>query len=89
MCLMVSSSHSSSLKTCLSQAIREHLRPYLASLKDTTLKGNLYALVLEQVEKPLLEEVMALTKGNQSLAAEVLGINRNTLRKKLKDLNLL
>ncbi len=86
---MAHTSDSFSLGTCLSQTIREHLQPYLASLKHTTLKGNLYALVLEQVEKPLLEEVMVLTQGNQSLAAEVLGINRNTLRKKLKDLNLL
>ena len=41
-------------------------------------------MVLREVERPLLEVVMQQTKGNQSRAAEVLGINRNTLRKKLK-----
>ena len=41
-------------------------------------------MVLREVERPLLEVVMQQTNGNQSRAAEVLGINRNTLRKKLK-----
>ena len=41
-------------------------------------------MVLQEVERPLLEVVMQKTNGNQSRAAEVLGINRNTLRKKLK-----
>ena len=41
-------------------------------------------MVLREVERPLLEVVMQKTNGNQSRAAEVLGINRNTLRKKLK-----
>tara|TARA_Y100001001_G_scaffold37316_1_gene31179 strand:- start:6625 stop:6801 length:177 start_codon:yes stop_codon:yes gene_type:complete len=43
-----------------------------------------YDMVLREVERPLLEVVMQQTNGNQSRAAEVLGINRNTLRKKLK-----
>ena len=41
-------------------------------------------MVLQEVERPLLEVVMQKTNGNQSRAAEVLGINRNTLRKKLR-----
>ena len=45
---------------------------------------DLYDMYLSCVEKPLLEYVMAHTKGKQSLAAEYLGINRNTLRKKLQ-----
>ena len=46
-------------------------------------------MVVFTVEKPILEEVMARADGNQSLAAEMLGINRNTLRKKLQQHGLL
>jgi Fis family transcriptional regulator len=45
-------------------------------------------MVLEQVEEPLLEAVMRYSAGNQSRAAEILGINRGTLRKKLKSYGL-
>ena len=51
--------------------------------------GDLYELVLSEVEAPLFETVMDYTQGNQSRAAEVLGINRATLRKKLKHYYLL
>jgi Fis family transcriptional regulator len=49
----------------------------------------LYELVLGEVEPPLLRTVMEYTRGNQSRAAEILGINRGTLRKKLKTYGLL
>ena len=59
----------------------------------TTLEGegvtNLYTLVLEEIEAPLLRCVLAHTGGNQSLAAEVLGLNRGTLRKKMRHYGLL
>ena len=45
---------------------------------------DLYELVLSELEKPLLEEVMKYTRGNQTRAANLMGINRGTLRKKLK-----
>lgn len=51
--------------------------------------GDLYELVLGEIEAPLFETVMDYTQGNQSRAAEVLGINRATLRKKLKHYYLL
>jgi Fis family transcriptional regulator len=51
--------------------------------------SDLYQLVLEQVEAPLLQAVMAYTSENQSKAAEMLGLNRGTLRKKLKQYDLL
>ncbi len=51
--------------------------------------GDLYALVMQQVEKPLLEIVLNHTGGNQTKAAEYLGINRATLRKRLREYNLL
>jgi Fis family transcriptional regulator len=50
--------------------------------------GDLYQLVLSEVERPLFEAVLAYTNGNQSEAAEILGINRGTLRKKLRTYNL-
>jgi Fis family transcriptional regulator len=51
--------------------------------------GDLYGLVLSEVELPLLRTVLEHTEGNQSQAAEILGINRATLRKKLKHYKLL
>lgn len=50
--------------------------------------GDLYQLVLGEVEKPLFTAVLEYTNGNQSEAAEILGINRGTLRKKLRGYNL-
>ena len=51
--------------------------------------GDLYELVLSEVEAPLFRTVMNHTQGNQSRAAEILGMNRATLRKKLKHYTLL
>jgi Fis family transcriptional regulator, factor for inversion stimulation protein len=50
--------------------------------------AGLYALVLREVEEPLFRAVMRYTEGNQVRAAEVLGINRGTLRRKLEDYGL-
>ena len=50
--------------------------------------GDLYQLVLGEVEKPLFKAVLDYTNGNQSEAAQILGINRGTLRKKLRHYNL-
>ena len=51
--------------------------------------GDLYDLVMGEVERPLFKAVMDFTDGNQSQAAGILGINRGTLRKKLKTYSLL
>jgi Fis family transcriptional regulator len=51
--------------------------------------GDLYEMVLGEVEEPLFKTVLDYTKGNQSVAAEILGINRATLRKKLRHYQLL
>ena len=56
---------------------------------DGQMTTGLYDLVLNEVELPLLETVMAYTRNNQSKASEILGLNRGTLRKKLKQHNLL
>jgi Fis family transcriptional regulator len=50
--------------------------------------GELYQLFLAEMEQPLLEKVMQIAKGNQTRAAEILGINRGTLRKKLVQYSL-
>jgi len=69
-------------KTDLAQCVRESLAQYLADLGDAT-PANLYDMVIDLVERPMLEVVMARAGGNQSQAAQMLGMTRNTLRKKL------
>jgi two-component system nitrogen regulation response regulator GlnG len=49
---------------------------------------GLYHRVLHDLEAPLIAATLTLTRGNQIKAAEILGLNRNTLRKKIRDLNL-
>ncbi|WP_277057105.1 sigma-54-dependent transcriptional regulator [Trichlorobacter lovleyi] len=51
-------------------------------------KGDIYDRVLEQVERPLIRYVLEKTRGNQVRAADILGINRNTLRKKISELGI-
>jgi len=51
-------------------------------------KGILYKSIIEAVEKPLLEQILERTEGNQIKAARMLGLNRNTLRAKIKKLNI-
>lgn len=68
----------------LSHYVSSSLTRYFESLNGSTPPCDLYRMVLEQVEKPLLEHVLDYSRGNQSRAAEVLGINRATLRKKLR-----
>ncbi|VAW68903.1 DNA-binding protein Fis [hydrothermal vent metagenome] len=69
--------------TELNTAIRSSLIQFLNDL-DGENPGNIYDLVIQQVEAPLLELILRHAEGNQSKAAAYLGINRGTLRKKLK-----
>lgn len=55
---------------------------------DSGQRGNLYQAAISEVEKPLIELVLRYTKGNKLRAADLLGINRNTLRKKIEEYNL-
>ncbi len=66
----------------------EALQLYFRSLNGDR-PGELYDLVLGEVEEPLFRAVMDYTDGNQSQAAGILGINRGTLRKKLKTYSLI
>ncbi|QQS16702.1 MAG: Fis family transcriptional regulator [Neisseriales bacterium] len=67
--------------------IREALEKYFRDL-DGEQPNHIYSMLLKRVEKPLLEIVLSRAKGNQTCAATMLGINRNTLRKKLKSYNI-
>jgi len=67
----------------LRECVRDAVERYFAQLGGHPAEG-LYELVLGEVEAPLLASVLRHTQGNQSRAAEILGINRGTLRKKLK-----
>ena len=72
----------------LRNVTEEALDNYFASLNGSK-PSELYSLVIQEVEAPLFKAVMNYTKGNQSKAAEMLGINRGTLRKKLRIYGLL
>ena len=73
--------------TPIDATVRTSVRQYLAEI-DGELPTDFYQLVLSQVEAPLLEEVMRHTRNNQTRAAHLLGLNRGTLRKKLRLYNL-
>ncbi|AKJ69082.1 MULTISPECIES: Fis family transcriptional regulator [Pandoraea] len=72
----------------IEQCVRDSLDSYFRDL-DGAHPHGVYEMVVSVVEKPLLEFVLHKADGNQSLAAEYLGINRNTLRKKLQQHGLL
>ncbi len=75
-------------KTNLRDSVSQSVEQYFKNL-DGAPAGNLYNLVLDEVEEPLLKAVLAYTKGNQSKAAIILGLSRGTLRKKMKKFGLL
>ena len=70
-------------KQPLRNSVQAALELYFRQL-DGHLPKYLYRMVVEEVELPLLQSIMHYCRGNQSKAADVLGINRSTLRKKLK-----
>jgi two-component system nitrogen regulation response regulator GlnG len=72
----------------LSQAVERHLAKYFAEFADDLPPPGLYHRILRQIEHPLLSAALAATHGNQIRAADLLGVNRNTLRKKIRDLDI-
>jgi Fis family transcriptional regulator len=66
----------------LSSCVRKMMKQYFKDL-DGEEATNIYDMVVANVERPLLEVVMHQARGNQTRAADLLGLNRNTLRKKL------
>lgn len=77
------SSETLSLSTLVSQRLEAFFESQLNSLPV-----NLYDVIIEQVEHPLIIQTLKITQGNQIKAAEILGINRNTIRKKIKLFNI-
>jgi len=71
----------------LSDCVKRLLERYFKDL-DGEKPTSVYDMVLRNIEKPMIETVLGHAKGNQSLAAEMLGINRNTLRKKMQQLRI-
>ena len=72
----------------ISKSVELHLSRYFQSLGDSLPAPGLYQTVLKEVEVPLINTTLSLCNGNQIKAANLLGINRNTLRKKIKEYDL-
>ena len=72
----------------LSVAVERHIRQFLAAHRDGMGPSDVYDKVLAEVERPLIRLTLAATRGNQIRAAAMLGLNRNTLRKKIRDLDI-
>ena len=72
----------------LSVAVERHLRNYFEAHNGDLPSSGLYERVLKEVERPLIKISLKATDGNQLQAARILGLNRNTLRKKIRNLNL-
>jgi Fis family transcriptional regulator len=72
----------------LRDSVTASVRKYLEEL-DGQLSTDVYQMVLSEIEAPLLTEIMAYTRNNQTRASLMLGLNRGTLRKKLKQYNLI
>ena len=72
----------------IADCVRRALERYFRDL-DGERPSEVYDMVLRNIERPMLEIVMREADGNQTVAAEILGINRNTLRRKLTDHKLL
>jgi Fis family transcriptional regulator len=75
-------------KESIQEVVQKSLEEYFNDLGEQQA-SNIYDMVVLTVEKPILEVVMLRADGNQSQAAQMLGINRNTLRKKLQEHGLL
>ena len=72
----------------LGAAVERHLKDYFAAHKDGLPASGLYDRVLQEIERPLITLSLGATKGNQIKAAQLLGLNRNTLRKKIRELDI-
>jgi len=72
----------------LTAAVERHLSRYFGDFDGKLPPPGLYHRILREVEQPLLAAALAATRGNQIRAADLLGVNRNTLRKKIRDLDI-
>ncbi len=72
----------------LSEFVSQAMKDYFKKIDGYPI-DNVYNLVIGEVEKPLIEETIKYCKGNQSKASELLGLSRGTLRKKMKQYNII
>jgi two-component system, NtrC family, nitrogen regulation response regulator GlnG len=72
----------------LSRSVERHLNSYFQGFGDALPPPGLYHRILREIEYPLIGAALAATNGNQIKAAELLGVNRNTLRKKIRELDV-
>ena len=72
----------------IAEAVEIHVRNQLGKHENAFLSGYLYDQILKEVERPLISNVLQHTRGNQLKSAKILGLNRNTLRKKIRELNI-
>ena len=72
----------------LGSSVESHLRAYFETHGDGLPASGLYQRILREVERPLIQLTLRATRGNQLRAAAVLGLNRNTLRKKITELDI-
>jgi len=72
----------------LGAAVERHLRDYFSAHRGGLPAAGLYNRVLREVERPLIQLTLTATRGNQVRAAQLLGLNRNTLRKKIRELDI-
>ena len=72
----------------LSDSVENHVQAYFAAYGDALPPSGLYDRILKEVERPLIMLTLVATRGNQLKAADLLGLNRNTLRKKIRELNI-
>ncbi|MFD2207356.1 nitrogen regulation protein NR(I) [Kiloniella antarctica] len=84
----VSQSSAPPFNESLSEAVERHLSEYFAAHFPELPSSGLYDRILKEIEKPLIELSLMSTNGNQIQASKLLGLNRNTLRKKIKELDV-
>jgi two-component system nitrogen regulation response regulator GlnG len=72
----------------LSTSVEQHLAKLFRDCGDQLPPPGLYHRIIREIEIPLISAALAATRGNQIKAAELLGLNRNTLRKKVNDLDI-
>lgn len=70
----------------ISEGLRRKLEKYFNSHEEGNVPAGLYSRVINEIERVLFEVTLKYSAGNQSLAAKILGINRNTLRRKIQEL---
>ncbi|PCI38813.1 MAG: nitrogen regulation protein NR(I) [Rhodospirillaceae bacterium] len=72
----------------LTQSVERHLKTYFSAHGDDMPAPGLYDRILREIERPLIQLTLDATRGNQLKAADILGLNRNTLRKKIRELDI-